>query len=217
MTKHHRSTNVASHRNGRNGVRTTFDAAYYRRFYLDAGTRVHDEAEQHRLAAFVFSYLDYLQIPVRNLLDLGCGLGHWGRELELRHPDATYTGVDASEYACRIYGWEQGTAATFRGRGQYDLVVCQGVLQYAGDDEVRRSLANIARLCRGAVYLEIPTQRDWREHCDRSVTDGEINLRTGEWYRNAISRHFRSAGGGLFLPNDSPVVLYELESLGQSS
>jgi 2-polyprenyl-3-methyl-5-hydroxy-6-metoxy-1,4-benzoquinol methylase len=192
-------------------VRRNFDESYYRRFYLDPATRVHDANGQRRLAAFVFSYLDYLDIDVWRVLDLGCGLGHWRAQLAQRHPRASYTGVDASDYLCQTYGWEKGTAAGYRGRGQYDLVLCQGVLQYVDDDEVRASLANIARLCRGALFLEIPTQHDWDENCDRTVTDGDVHLRTGAWYRDAIGEHFRSIGGGLFLPKDSPVVLYELE------
>jgi SAM-dependent methyltransferase len=148
---------------------------------------------------------------VRRVLDLGCGLGAWCGEVTARYPRATYTGVESSEYLRRKYGWAEGTAATYRGRGRYDLVICQGVLQYVDDVEFRASIANIARLRRGAAFLEIPTVRDWNEHCDRSTSDGQIHFRTGDWYRREIARHFRSAGAGVWLPHDSPAVLYELE------
>ena len=72
--------------------------------------------------------------------------------------------------------------ADFQGRGQYDLILCQSVIQYLGDKEAETALANIARLCREAA-----------------------------WYRKVMGRYFRSAGGGLFLPKDSHAVLYELE------
>jgi len=191
--------------------RKTFDEAYYRRYYLDPATRVHDAKAQGRLAGFVFSYLEYLELPMRRALDLGCGLGSWRRELQKRHPAARYTGVEASDYLCRTFGWEKGTAAGYRGRGRYDLIVCQSVLQYLDDREVRGSLANMSRLCRGALYLEAVTREDWERHCNRDVTDGSIHLRPALWYRRAIGRHFRAIGGGLFLPLDSPAVLYELE------
>jgi SAM-dependent methyltransferase len=189
-----------------------FNEAYYKRFYLDSRTRVRSSAAETRLASFVFGYLDHLGVPVRRVVDLGCGLGKWKGLLAKRHPRADYTGVEFSPYLCGKYGWNQGSAADFRGRGRYDLVLCQSVIQYLGDEDARRAVANMARLCRGAVYLEIITKRDWREHCDRKATDGKVHLREGAWYRDLLSPHFRNAGGGLFLPRDSGAVLYELES-----
>jgi SAM-dependent methyltransferase len=188
-----------------------FGEAYYRRYYLDPATRVRAGAAQDRLAGFVFGYLAHLGVPVRRVLDLGCGLGHWRAPLRKRHPRAAYTGVEISEYLCETHGWERGSAADYPGRGRFDLVICQSVLQYLGDDEARAAVDNMARLCRGALYLEIITAEDWREHCDRRLTDGKIHLRPDAWYRRLLGRRFRSAGGGLFLPIESPVVLYQLE------
>jgi SAM-dependent methyltransferase len=194
--------------------RAEFDAAFYRRFYLDSATRVHDPRSRRRLADFVLACLDHLGIPVRRVLDVGCGLGHWRVELARRRPGARYTGVETSGYLCDTLGWERGAADTWRGRGRHDLVICQSVLQYLDDRAVARSLANLARQCRGALYLEVVTREDWRRHCDRETTDGHIHLRPAAWYRKAIARHFRAVGGGIFLPKDSPVVLYELERGG---
>lgn len=194
-----------------NPARREFGEAYYRRFYLDPSTRVHEARGQGRLARFVFSYLDYLGIPIRRVADLGCGLGHWRRELGGRHPAARYTGVEHSEFLCRKMGWEKGSAVDWRGRGRYDLVICQSVLQYLDDREARGALANMARLCRGALYLEALTREDWGAHCNKRVTDGRSHLRPAAWYRRALSRHFKPAGGGIFLPLDSDSVLYSLE------
>jgi SAM-dependent methyltransferase len=190
---------------------SAFGEDYYRRFYKDPATRVRAGSAQSRLADFVFGYLSHVGVPVRRMLDLGCGLGHWSADLARKHPRATYTGVEISPYLCARYGWEQGSAADFRGRGRYDLIICQSVLQYLPDEGVKAAVANMARLCRGALFLEIITAGDWRDHCDQRVTDGNIHMRTESWYRKALGRHFRSAGGGVFLPLDSPVVLYELE------
>ncbi len=188
-----------------------FGEAYYRRYYLDPGTRVRSAAADTKLARFVFGYMAFLGLPVRRVLDLGCGLGQWRGLTSSQHPSAGYTGVEVSPYLCRKYGWQEGSAADFRGRGSYDLILCQSVMQYLSDADARAAIANLARLCRGAVYLEIVTKEDWARHCDQRFTDGAIHLRSAAWYREALSRHFRSAGGGLFLPKSSPAVLYELE------
>jgi SAM-dependent methyltransferase len=192
--------------------RTRFDAAYYRRFYRDPATRVHHAPGQGRLAALVFAWMDYLELPVRRVLDMGCGLGHWRRELRKRHPSARYTGVEGSDYLCAAHGWEKGSADTWRGRGRYDLVVCQSVLQYLEDAPARAAVANLARHCRGLLYLEALTRGDWDRYCNKQVTDGRVRLRTAAWYRKEVSRHFRALGGGLYLPWDSPAILYELET-----
>ncbi len=191
--------------------REHFGEAYYSRFYRDPATRVRGSGHQARLAGFVFGYLSHLGLPVRRALDLGCGLGHWRTSLARWHPRASYAGVEFSPYLCARFGWEEGSAADYVGRGTYDLIICQSVLQYLPDEGVRKAAANMARLCRGAVYLEIITAEDWRQHVDQSVTDGKAHMRPAQWYRKELGEHFRSAGGGLFLPKDSPVVLYELE------
>jgi SAM-dependent methyltransferase len=193
-------------------ARTTFDESYYRRFYVDPWTRAQDPRDVRRLAAFVFAYLDYLRIPVRRALDLGCGLGRWRDALAARHPRATYTGVEASAYLCEKYGWERASIADYRGRGRFDLVICQGVLQYLDDADVHRAIANMARLCRGALYFEVTTRGDLQRYADPARTDTDIHVRSAGWYRRALAPHFRSAGGGVFLPLDSEVVLYELQS-----
>ena len=195
--------------------RAGFDQAFYRRFYLQAGTRVHEAGGLARQSRFLFAYLDYLGIKVKRVLDLGCGLGHWRKLLSRHHPRAAYVGVETSEYLCRRHGWTLAGVAGFRESGRraagFDLVICQSVFQYLGDAEVKAGLANVARHCRGAAYLEIVTRLDWERHCNRNSTDGRIHLRSGAWYRRQIGRYFRPIGGGLFLPRHSPAVLYELE------
>jgi SAM-dependent methyltransferase len=155
--------------------------------------------------------MDHLGIPVKRVLDMGCGLGKWRAQAAKFHPRCAYTGVEISAYLCGKYGWVESSAVEFQGRGSYDLVLCQSVIQYLGDAEAKAALENLARLCRGALYLEIITAEDWERHCDRKRTDGKVFLRSAHWYKRVLGRHFRSAGGGLFLPKDSPVVLYELE------
>jgi SAM-dependent methyltransferase len=195
------------------GQTDQFDADYYRRFYLDPATAVSDLAQVRRLCAFVLAYLDFLQLPVRNALDLGCGVGHWQKALREHRPRLRYTGVEFSDFLCRQYGWTKGSAADYRPRATVDLVVCQGVLQYLDDRQAARAIANFSKCTHGALYLEALTRTDWRQNCDRSVTDGDVNLRSAEWYRRRLHRHFHALGGGLFVRRSAPVTLFELETL----
>jgi len=189
---------------------TRFDEAYYDRFYKDPGSRVSEGDEVERLVAFVASYLKYLQIPVESALDLGCGLGPWRAPLTRHFPKVSYQGVEVSPHLCRELGWAQGSVVDWDSEPA-DLVVCHGVLQYLGARDAKRAMKNLSRLTHGALFLEVLTQEDWEENCDQWRTDGDLKLRPAAWYRRALEGRFIGVGGGLFLPADSDVVLYELE------
>lgn len=190
-----------------------FDQGFYDRFYRDPARRVAETDDTDRLVAFVASYLKHLDIPVHSSLDLGCGLGLWRGPLGQHFPDASYQGVEVSQHLCAELGWAQGSIATWEGEGA-DLVVCHGVLQYLTGKEARAAIRNLARLTRGALYLEALTKEDWAENCDQERTDGDVHLRKASWYRRQLAGHFIALGGGLFLPADHDVVLYELERPG---
>lgn len=195
-----------------------FDARYYERHYKDPKTRVASQQETTRLADHVSAALLHFDIAVRRILDVGCGLGLWREPLARTFPRASYVGLEYSEHLADELGWVHGSISARRlpaalSRSAFDLVVCQGVLQYLDDAEAEIALAHLARLCRGALYLEALTARDWRENADRSRTDGSVHLREGAWYRERLGRHFVNAGSGLFLARRAGVVLWELEAL----
>ena len=191
--------------------RFDFDAAYYERFYLDPRTRVADATDVEIQARFLCGYLDYLRIPVRWILDLGCGLGRLREPLLARFPRARYTGVEVSEHLCRELGWVRDSVATYRARRRFDLVICQDVLQYLDDAEAGQALENLARHCRGALFFGVLTREDWEENCDQHRTDGSGYLREGIWYRRRLAPAFVCAGGGVFVARRAGVVMYELD------
>jgi len=190
-----------------------FDADYYARYYKNARTRVSDRAEATRLARFVSGYLNYLGHPIRNIIDLGCGLGQLREPFLRAFPGATYLGVEWSDYACERYGFTKGSVVDFKHRSRFDLVLCRGVLQYLTPREAERALENLARLCRGCLYLEVLTREDWAQNADQKLTDGAVYLRPARFYRKRLAAHFQAAGGGIFVHQRSPAVLYALESL----
>jgi SAM-dependent methyltransferase len=194
-------------------VRSAFDAGYYARFYGGAREQAHYRKEEERLGHFICAYLKYLEQPVRRVLDIGCGLGQWHGIIARHFPAADYTGVERSQHLCAKYGWTRGSAVDYRGRGRFDLVICKDTLQYLAAAEFRQAAANLARLCRGALYTSILTDRDWHEVCDPQRTDPDVYRRSGDWYRRALGRHFTNLGGGLFLSERSPAIPWDLETL----
>jgi 2-polyprenyl-3-methyl-5-hydroxy-6-metoxy-1,4-benzoquinol methylase len=195
-------------------TRPSFDRAYYARFYENPKTRVTDRGQVERLAGFVASYLLYLGVGVRRVLDLGCGMGLWREPLARAFPEARYQGVELSTYLCERFGWTQGSVVDFAAKQPFDLVVCQGVLPYLGAAEARRAIANLASLCRGALYLEAVTTDDFRAGViDRGRTDAGMQLRSRTFYLRALAPHFVPIGGGVFVARAAQVPLYALERL----
>jgi SAM-dependent methyltransferase len=119
--------------------RFAFDEAYFDRFYRDPRTRVASPRDTLRLARFVCNYLKFLEQPVGRVIDLGCGIGSWRQAIHRHFPRATYTGVEVSSYLCRAYGWLPGSVVDFAAGEPFDLVICQGVLQYLDATQARRA------------------------------------------------------------------------------
>jgi SAM-dependent methyltransferase len=124
---------------------------------------------------------DFLELVARRLrlgevraaVDVGCGVGHWGRTLlPLLHPEATLAGVDR-EPAFAARAATEAEARGIAGRASYrqgvaealplpdesaDLVTCQTVLMHVADPRaviaemrrVRRTSASV-RAFRGWV------------------------------------------------------------------
>ncbi|HYP82642.1 class I SAM-dependent methyltransferase [Variovorax sp.] len=191
---------------------TAFDASYYQRYYFDQKTKVADPRHVERLGAFVCAYLKYLRVPVQRVLDVGCGIGLW-RDIMARHfPQATYHGVEVSEYLCERYGWERGSVVDYRASRPFDLVICQGVLAYLSPADLKRALANLGALSQGAAYVEVVAREDYeRDIVDETLTDPQLFRHGAEVYRRGLARHFMQMGGGLWLSRRSDVPVFALE------
>jgi hypothetical protein len=91
-------------------------------------------------------------------------------------------------------------------------VICYDVLQYLDDRAAARAIANLARLCRGVLYVTALTKLDWLENCDQRRTDPDVHLRTGDWYRRRLLKSFRPVGVGLWIRRGAPLVTWDMES-----
>jgi SAM-dependent methyltransferase len=189
-----------------------FDRSYYQKYYFDPRTAVTSRAEMHGRAKLIAACADYVGLPVRSILDAGCGIGLLRLPLQRALRRARYVGLEYSEYLCERYGWRQGAIETFRTRARFDLIVCYDVLQYLPSRQARAAIANLARLCRGALYFGALTTEDWRNNCDRDRTDRIAGLRSGRWYRRELSRHFLPLGCGIWLKRGLPLTLWDLDA-----
>ena len=188
-----------------------FDAAFYRRFYLNRRTRVITRREVALRVELVGAFVRHVGLRVRTILDAGCGLGLFRAPLLEQFPSARYTGLEASPYVCERHGWICGSIATYAPRRPFDLVVCYDVLQYLNDREAGAAMSNLADLCRGVLHFGALTREDWEQHCDRRHTDRNVHLRPAAWYRKRLRSAFLDAGTGMFVRREVPARLWELE------
>jgi 2-polyprenyl-3-methyl-5-hydroxy-6-metoxy-1,4-benzoquinol methylase len=189
-----------------------FDQDYYQRFYYNPRTAVTSRAEMRARGRMIAACVEYVGLPVKSILDAGCGVGLLKAPLTRAFPAARYVGLEYSAYLCKRYGWRQGSVASLRTRERFDLVVCYDVLQYLGVPEARRAIANLSRVCRGALYFGALTTEDWRDNCDQSRTDRIPGLRPGAWYRRELKRAFRPVGCGVWLKRNVNLTLWDLDT-----
>src|ERR1700733_8965957 len=95
---------------------TEFGSAYFRKFYMNAATRVVTPAEMRLRARLIAAILAQASIPVRSILDAGCGIGLLRKPFTQIWPRVRYTGLDASEYLCARYGWIRGSVVDYAPR-----------------------------------------------------------------------------------------------------
>jgi SAM-dependent methyltransferase len=188
-----------------------FDAGYFLKFYVNRATRVVTEGEMRSRATLITAILRQAQIPLRSILDAGCGMGLLRKPFADLLPRARYCGLEASPYLCKRFGWISGSVVDFTPRKPFDLVICYDVLQYLSDAQAALAIANLSKLTRAALYVSALTTQDWRENCDRSRTDRAVHLRSAAWYRRRLEKSFRYIGLGVWLRKDVSAILWDME------
>jgi predicted TPR repeat methyltransferase len=188
-----------------------FGGAYFRKFYLNRATRVVSAAEMRTRARLIAAILAQSAIPVRTILDAGCGIGLLKKPFAEVWPRSRYIGLDASEYLCERYGWKRGSVVDHAPTRPSDLVVCYDVVQYLDERDAGRAIANLGRLTQSALYFSALTLEDWRANCDRRLTDRAVHLRSGDWYRRRLRRQFDYLGFGMWVRKGVTAMLWDLE------
>ncbi len=191
-----------------------FGPAYFRKYYLNATTRVITPGEMRTRARLIGAVLAQAGIPVHSIIDVGCGIGLLRKPFADVLPRARYVGLESSGYLCNRYGWTAGSVVDYLPRKPSDLAVCYDVLQYLDDRDASRAIINLARLTRAALYISALTREDWRENCDKARTDRAVHLRSGDWYRRRLRRNFRYLGFGVWLRKDVTAILWDMERTG---
>jgi len=141
-----------------------YDGEYYRRWYRDPCTRIGNAESTLRKAALALSAAEFfLGRRIETVLDVGCGDGLWLAAIETLRPRVRCVGVDPSEYVVRRLGRRHdirlgtmGELAALKFRKPFDLIVCADVIQYVGNEDLRRGLSEMRRLARhGTITVEI--------------------------------------------------------------
>jgi len=194
-----------------NSRANAFDRNYYRRYYVDARTRVTNTGEMSRRAALIAATLKHFELPIATILDVGCGVGLLRQPLLAEFPRARYSGIESSEYLCVRHGWQHASIVDFTVESPADLTICYDVAQYLDARAAARAIGRLGRATRMVLYFSALTTEDWRENCDRARTDGAVHLRSGEWYRRRLQRAFKPIGLGLWLKRGYQLIRWELE------
>jgi SAM-dependent methyltransferase len=173
---------------------TRYTADYFDRWYRHPRHRVRTPATIARLAALTVGAAEYvLDRPIRTVLDVGAGEGHWRGHLRRLRPRVRYIGVEPSEYAVARFGrarnLRQGTLGAldvaslerFAPEG-FDLIVACGVLNYVPDAELRAGLRALRGLSSGVAFLELFAAGD------ELTGDIPRNRRPARWYRDVLAR-----------------------------
>lgn len=196
-----------------------YDQAYFDKWYRSRTHRVRSPAQIRRIVAFALSAAEYiLDRPVRTVLDVGAGEGHWQPALQQLRPSLTYVGVEPSTYAVARYGRRRGlrlgsveSLTDLQLHEQhpdgFDLVICCGVLNYVPVRALGQALEQLALHTSGVAWLELFTARD-----DIEGDIATMEPKSAAWYRTRLrTAGLVPCGLHLYAATDRAAALAALE------
>ena len=196
-----------------------YDKAYFDKWYRNRQHRVRTPAQIRRIVAFTLASAEYvLDRPIRTVLDVGAGEGHWQPILASLRPRLRYVGVEPSAYAVGRFGARRGLrlgsvesldALTLHDEFPegFDLVICCGVLNYVPTKRLGTALEHLQRHTGGLAWLELFTKQD-----DIEGDVAQLRPRSAAWYREKFrAADLVSCGLHLYAPSDRAAGLTALE------
>ncbi|MCC7053377.1 MAG: class I SAM-dependent methyltransferase [Gemmatimonadaceae bacterium] len=197
-----------------------YDQAYFDKWYRSRTHRVRTPAQIRRIVAFTVAAAEYvLDRPIRTVLDVGAGEGHWQPILRALRPRLTYIGVEPSQYAVSRYGRrrnlrlgsvERLTELSLHEEHPegFDLVICCGVLNYVPAKHIGAALEQLQLHTGGLAWLELFTRDD---EIEGDVA--ELTPRAPAWYRDRFSdAGYVPCGLHLYAPLDLAAGLTAFET-----
>lgn len=184
---------------------------FYERHYGHEDTRVHGPVEIGHLSTMIVGCALWHGIEIRSVLDVGAGTGLMRDHFAKHYPEVSYRSLEISKYAAKEYGHELADIATFDTEETYDLVVCHDVLQYLDDDSAEIALAKLAKFSDGLLYFDAFTEKDMNGAIDHELTDKNVHVRSGDYYRNRLLNDFVFVGCGLHYTRKNWLPFFELE------
>lgn len=197
-----------------------YDKAYFDKWYRSRQHRVRTPAQIRRIVSFALAAAEYvLDRPVRSVLDVGAGEGHWQPLLRALRPKLRYVGVEPSEYAVRRFGKSRGlrlgsveTLDRLRLHESmpegFDLVICCGVLNYVPPRALGVALEMLQVHTGGLAWLEVFTASD-----DIEGDVAALRPRPAAWYRQRFAAAgYVPCGLHLYAPVDRASGLTALET-----
>ncbi len=188
----------------------SYDRTYFDRWYRGDDAPKGEGELRRQVALAVAAAESVLNRPLGSVLDIGAGEGRWQPIIRERAPDASYLGIEPSDYALERFGPERNLMAgdlsslpEFAFEEPFDLVVCADVLHYLDDEAILRSIDELVDLVGGVAVLEVFTDED----APAGDRDG-FHARPPVWYRRVFEgAGLRSIGLQMWVHEETAEVL----------
>jgi len=127
-----------------------------------------------------------------SIIDLGCGMGHFGKAAKTLYPEINYTGFDISEWAINnspykneLQLFKQDITQMTISPEASDLVLCIDILEHLQYTELETTLENISKLGYNFIF-SIPFIGDPNLENDKT----HIIKEEKEWWIEVLSKYF---------------------------
>lgn len=129
----------------------------------------------------------------KDVLDIGCGLGHYGKAWSMIYDDLEYVGIDKSEWAIKNTPYKELkilqqniTKGIPLPDSNYDLVLCIDVLEHLNYKELDFVLNYLPKLGKNFIF-SIPFLGDPNLELDKT----HLIKESKEWWVKILSNYFK--------------------------